>query len=89
MKQPPIGVSGIWLRRIGDRAEVLVEIHGTWRLVITEHVDAVFSHIANPSAIANAPHDPVTFDRSETVENTRWAIPARGHFVERRDKRDQ
>lgn len=41
-----IPITGIWLRRIGDKAQVLIEINGKWRLVVEEYCDASFSHIA-------------------------------------------
>jgi acetyl esterase/lipase len=40
-------ITAVWLRRIGTRAEVLVEIPGRgWVVAITEDVDANYSHIA-------------------------------------------
>jgi len=39
-------ITAVWLRRIGDQAQVLVEIRGQWRLAIEEYFDAPFSHIA-------------------------------------------
>jgi hypothetical protein len=61
--QEPIAISGLWLRVIGDRIEVLVEIDKAWRLVIQEAtgttIEAGIGHIANPSGIRKAPPDPL------------------------------
>jgi hypothetical protein len=43
-----IPITGIWLRRIGDDAEVLVEVNGIWYKAITEHAWGNYSHIASP-----------------------------------------
>jgi len=56
-----ISVEGIWLRRIGDWVEVLVEIDRKWKTIIREHFDGPFSHICEPSGVAKASyleHDP-------------------------------
>ena len=53
-------VSAVWLRRIGDRAQVLVEMGGVWRVVIEEHADGSYSHIAEARSFADRPVDPVT-----------------------------
>lgn len=45
MEQEMIAISALWLRRIGDDVEVLIETDGEWRKVMTEYVDASFSHI--------------------------------------------
>lgn len=55
MSAKEIAVSGVWLRRIGDYAEVLVEIDGDWRLAIVERLDGFFSHIIEPSGMQSAP----------------------------------
>lgn len=52
-----IAISGVWLRREGEDAVVLVEIDGEWRRVIVERVDGSFSHIAERGGIENAPKD--------------------------------
>lgn len=49
-----IEVSGIMLRRSGDYAIVEAEVDGKWKEVIREFIDAPFSHIVEPSGIANA-----------------------------------
>lgn len=57
-----VSISGIWLRKIGDKVQVLVESKGKqgrhWFLVIEEQEDGAFSHIAEPSGILDAPVDP-------------------------------
>jgi hypothetical protein len=50
----PIPITGAWLRRQGDKAEMLVEVDGEWRLVAVEPLDSPFSHIAEPSNILKA-----------------------------------
>jgi hypothetical protein len=51
----PIPITGVWLRRIGDEAQVLVEIDGKWRMCVTEPLDGNFSHIVEPSGIIKSP----------------------------------
>lgn len=60
---------GIWLRRIGDRVEVLVELYpGRWHIIIEEQADAPFSHIVEASGIAKAaPVPSENTVRDETV----------------------
>lgn len=41
-----IPITAIWLRRIGYEVQVLIEIDGVWRKVITEHAEVSFSRIA-------------------------------------------
>lgn len=54
---------GVWLRRLGDRVQVLVEIVGAgdprWHLVIEESIDGEFSHIVEARGMLHAPIDPV------------------------------
>ena len=56
-----IEVDGIWLRTIGDKVQVLVEVRGTWRIAIEENgwpkKEGLISHIAEPRGIKNWPHD--------------------------------
>jgi hypothetical protein len=47
----PIGVTGIWLKRIGDQVIVEAEIGGSWVSVIEEFVDCPFSHIVEPGGM--------------------------------------
>ena len=49
--QAPVAVDGIWLRRAGDYAIVLVERDGIWHEIIHEHVDGPFSHICEPDGV--------------------------------------
>ncbi|MDP2270904.1 MAG: hypothetical protein Q8K32_09250 [Archangium sp.] len=64
MRQPPVGVTGVWLRTAGGEAgprrlEVLVEVDGKWRLLQSEptnHFGAI-SHITEPAGIELAPED--------------------------------
>lgn len=49
-----IEIQGIHLRRIGDEAQVLAEVDGEWKLVITELINGNFSHIVEPSGIRGA-----------------------------------
>lgn len=47
------GATAVWLRKIGDYVEVLVEIEGTWRMAIRELADSNFSHIAEGAGMRN------------------------------------
>ena len=47
-------VSGIWLRREGNYAVVLVEHEGEFVEVIREHIEGPFSHIVEPTGICVA-----------------------------------
>jgi hypothetical protein len=59
-----IQVSGLWLRKMGDRAEMLAEdpATGDWVLLVSEQIDSNFSHIYEPAGIATkfgiAPNNP-------------------------------
>lgn len=46
-----ISVEGLWLRRIGNKVEVLAEHNGEWYLIMAEQFDGIFSHIYEPSGI--------------------------------------
>ena len=50
-KQVAVAVDGIWLRREGDHAVVLVERDGRWLEIIREYIDAPFSHICEPNGV--------------------------------------
>lgn len=52
-------VEAIWVRRIGDKVQVLFESLGTWRLAIEEHAEGPFSHIAEHPALEKAPVDEI------------------------------
>ena len=57
-----VPVSGVWLRRVGDQVEVLVEVEETWRGVSSctapgaEHLSDV-SQVIDPAGILGAPQD--------------------------------
>jgi hypothetical protein len=51
MSQEPVAVTGVHLKRVGDRAVVAVEIDGRWVDIIEECYDGNFSHICEPSGI--------------------------------------
>lgn len=62
---PSIRVHGIWLRRLGERVEVLAETEpGKWRRIISEPHDAAFSHCAHPNWIALSPLVPELSEKS-------------------------
>lgn len=55
-------VNGVWIRHIGGKVQLLVDLGGTpadWRLVAEEPIDAAFSHIVEPGGIARSPVDPI------------------------------
>jgi hypothetical protein len=57
-----VPITGVWLRtKVNDAGEneneVLVEVEGVWRLVISEPVDGVASAIVESSGIEKAPVD--------------------------------
>lgn len=52
-----ISITGLWLRRRGDKAEVLVERGGKWYLCAAEYLDNNFSHIIEPLGIERAKLD--------------------------------
>jgi hypothetical protein len=53
-------VETIWLRRIGDKVQVLFQGLGGWRLAIEESVHGSFSHIVEHRALQSAPLDDVS-----------------------------
>ena len=59
-----VSLSAIWLRRIGDKVQVLAESKGKhgrhFFLVIEEQADGAFSHIVEVEGILNSPIDPLT-----------------------------
>lgn len=65
MSQPPVAVTGVWLRTAGGesgpdrRLEVLVEVDGKWRLIQSEPTNQFgeISHITEPAGILSAPED--------------------------------
>lgn len=60
MAKQDLKITAVWLRRIGDEAQVLLEIDGQWRLVIQEYWDGSYSHIAEAVSPNRWPPDPVT-----------------------------
>lgn len=54
-----VTITAVWLRNIGPDVEVLVEVDGKFRLVITELKDGTFSHIAEGNNASNWPIDPL------------------------------
>lgn len=52
-----VTITGIWLRKAGGendpkaRVQVLVEIGGIWKTVVSENAYGAFSHIVEPSGI--------------------------------------
>jgi len=59
-KSPPEPVTAVWLRHLGDQAQVLVEVNGQWRLIIEEFHEGPFSHIAEARSFRARPVDPVS-----------------------------
>ncbi len=54
-----IVVTGLWLRRIGDRVQMLAEVDGAWKLAAEEPFDCPFSHIAEPNGAPDWKPDPI------------------------------
>lgn len=52
-----IEVRGVWLRREGNQAVVLVERGDKWVEIIREGFDGQFSHICEPTGIVNRESD--------------------------------
>jgi hypothetical protein len=53
-----MNIKAIWLRRIGDKVQVLVmREDGFWRLAIEEAAFVAFSHIAERGVLENAPFE--------------------------------
>jgi hypothetical protein len=51
IERDQILISGVWLRKEGERVIVAVEFGGKWIDVITEHAEGAFSHIVEPGGI--------------------------------------
>ena len=58
-----ICISALWLRRIGDKVQALIEWHGHWYVAAEEHFDGPFSHIVEYSGMMKAPLDEVMESR--------------------------
>lgn len=56
----------IWLRRIGDHVQVLVESDDSheWRIVMEESFDSIFSHIWEGRDLKDKPFDPLTHGKT-------------------------
>lgn len=53
-RQEPVAVGGVWLQSHGDHLEVLVEIDGVWRVVISQYApigENTISHAVSPLGI--------------------------------------
>src|SRR3984885_3294411 len=61
MHEKSVSVTGIWLRFIEGKTQVLAEVEGKWRLLMEEPLDGnpTYSHIYEPSGIRTAPLDPL------------------------------
>lgn len=56
-----VPITGVWLRRIGNEIQVLVELEAKeWRLAITEQADGQFSHVADGNGADGWRPDPLT-----------------------------
>ena len=56
MKQS-IVIHGVWIRAIGGKCELLVELDDGWHLCATEPLDGSFGHIVEPSGMQSSPRD--------------------------------
>jgi len=56
-----VAVTGVWLRAIGGKAQVLAEVDKKFRLLMEYPLDGnpTFSHICETSGIISAPVDPL------------------------------
>lgn len=68
-KDTTVSISGIWLRKIGDRVQVLAESKGIngrhWFLVIEELESGSYSHIAECGKILDSPIDPLEIPKRD------------------------
>jgi hypothetical protein len=60
-----VAITALWLRNIGGKAQVLVEVKTPkrgvgWYLVLEESLNGPFSHIAEVAGILDSPEDPLT-----------------------------
>ena len=65
MSREHVPITGLWLRNLGGKAQVLAEVitskHGRrWYLVLEESLDGAFSHIAEVGGILDSQLDPLT-----------------------------
>ena len=61
MTQAPVAIRAVWIRRIGNYAELLVELSDGWHLCARDQFDGNFSHIVEPAGILASPQDEVTW----------------------------
>lgn len=59
MPKTTIKMTAVWSRRSGDYVETLIEVDGEWKLAISEHIAAPFSHIAEGNGAENWKDDPL------------------------------
>ena len=52
-------ISGVWLRFIEGKVQVLAEVEGKWRMLMEESLEGnpTFSHIYEPLGVRSAPVD--------------------------------
>lgn len=55
-----VPVSGVWLRKIGNEVQVLLEVDEEWRLVAVEHQEGNYSHIVETSGILSSSAESVS-----------------------------
>lgn len=77
-KHVAVAVDGIWLRREGDDAVVLVERDGRWLEIIREHIDGPFSHICEPNGVREKETSPPYGVDDEPQKAIGWG---RGMFI--------
>ena len=71
-----VSVSGLWLRIIDGKIQILAETEHRWRLLMEESLadhNPTFSHIYEPSGILSAPVDPLmamTYERMDKMNDT-------------------
>ena len=50
-------IHGVWIRAIGGKVELLVELDDGWHLCAIEPLDGAFGHIVEPSGIRQSRKD--------------------------------
>lgn len=58
-----IEISAVWIRRIGNQVEVLVETEGKWKVVAKEDHKSSFSHIVEATGCNLWPVDENDYSR--------------------------
>lgn len=67
-KSDPEPVTAVWVRNIGNRIQMLVEIDGVWRVVVDDHHDcgeSVISHIVEARAFRSRPEESAVYVTAE------------------------